>query len=120
MYLFFKINDLILNVITNRRITAVTITHDIKSAIKTGDYYYFIDNGIIQDKGVYWPIIGISLIIFLAALGNTFGQDFLEQGQDQPADDFTQNITEIFFNPKVIAIISIFTLSIFMVILLTV
>ena len=46
-----KINDLILNVITNRRITAVTITHDIKSAIKTGDYYYFIDNGIIQDKG---------------------------------------------------------------------
>jgi len=46
-----KINDLILKVITKRKITAVTITHDIKSAIKTGDHYYFIDKGIIQDKG---------------------------------------------------------------------
>ena len=46
-----KINELILKVINKRKITAVTITHDIKSAIKTGDYYYFIDKGIIQDKG---------------------------------------------------------------------
>ena len=46
-----KINDLILKVVTKRKITAVTITHDIKSAIKTGDKYYFIDNGIIQDNG---------------------------------------------------------------------
>ena len=46
-----KINELILKVISKRKITAVTITHDIKSAIKTGDHYYFIDNGIIQDKG---------------------------------------------------------------------
>ena len=46
-----KINELILRVITKRRITAVTITHDIKSAIKTGDNYFFIDKGIIQDKG---------------------------------------------------------------------
>ncbi len=46
-----KINELILKVITKRNITAVTITHDIKSAIKTGDYYYFIDKGIIQDEG---------------------------------------------------------------------
>ena len=29
----------------------MTITHDIKSAIKTGDQYYFIDKGIIRDKG---------------------------------------------------------------------
>ena len=46
-----KINDLILKVVTKKKITAVTITHDIKSAIKTGDKYYFIDNGIIQDNG---------------------------------------------------------------------
>ncbi len=46
-----KINELILKVIKNRKMTAVTITHDIKSAIKTGDYYFFIDKGIIQDKG---------------------------------------------------------------------
>ena len=31
--------------------TAVTITHDIKSAIKTGDNYYFIDDGVVRDKG---------------------------------------------------------------------
>ena len=46
-----KINELILKVISKRKITAVSITHDIKSAIKTGDQYYFIHNGIIQDKG---------------------------------------------------------------------
>ncbi len=46
-----KINELIINVITKRKITAVSITHDIKSAIKTGDNYYFIDAGVIQDKG---------------------------------------------------------------------
>ncbi len=46
-----KINELILKVITKRKITALSITHDIKSAIKTGDNYYFIDGGVIQDKG---------------------------------------------------------------------
>ncbi len=46
-----KINELILKVISKRKITAVSITHDIKSAIKTGDNYYFIHNGVIQDKG---------------------------------------------------------------------
>ena len=46
-----KINDLILKVITRRKITAVSITHDIKSAIKTGDNYFFIDDGIVEDKG---------------------------------------------------------------------
>ena len=46
-----KINELILKVISKRKITAVSITHDIKSAIKTGDYYYFIHDGVIQDKG---------------------------------------------------------------------
>ena len=46
-----KINELILRVISKRKITAVSITHDIKSAIKTGDHYYFIHDGVIQDKG---------------------------------------------------------------------
>ena len=46
-----KINELIIRVITKRKITAVSITHDIKSAIKTGDNYYFIDGGVVQDKG---------------------------------------------------------------------
>ena len=46
-----KINELIIKIINKRKITAVSITHDIKSAIKTGDYYYFIDNGTIRDQG---------------------------------------------------------------------
>ena len=46
-----KINDLIIKIIKKRNITAVTITHDIKSAIKTGDNYYFIEDGIVRDKG---------------------------------------------------------------------
>ncbi len=46
-----KINELRVKVINKRKITAVTITHDIKSAIKTGDHYYFIDNGTIRDQG---------------------------------------------------------------------
>ena len=46
-----KINELIIKVIKKRKITAVSITHDIKSAIKTGDNYYFIDNGVIEDEG---------------------------------------------------------------------
>jgi len=45
------INDLIIKVIKKRKITAVTITHDIKSAIKTGDNFYFIDNGVTEEKG---------------------------------------------------------------------
>ena len=45
------INDLIIRVIKKRKITAVTITHDIKSAIKTGDNFYFINNGITEEKG---------------------------------------------------------------------
>ena len=45
------INDLIVKVIKKRKITAVTITHDIKSAIKTGDNFYFIENGITEEKG---------------------------------------------------------------------
>ena len=45
------INDLIIKVIKKRKITAVTITHDIKSAIKTGDNFYFIHKGITQEEG---------------------------------------------------------------------
>ena len=66
-----KINDLILNVIIKRKITAVTITHDIKSAIKTGDNYYFIDNGIIQDKGKCKNILKTKNKIFKSFITGT-------------------------------------------------
>ncbi len=59
-----KINELIIKVITKRKITAVTITHDIKSAIKTGDHYYFIDEGIIKDKGKCKKILNTKNKVF--------------------------------------------------------
>ena len=68
-----KINELILKVITKRKITAVTITHDIKSAIKTGDHYYFINKGIIQDKGDCKKILKIKDKIFKSFIS---GADF--------------------------------------------
>ncbi len=47
-----KINELILKVITNRKMTAVTITHDIKSAIKTGDYYFLLIEVLFKIKEI--------------------------------------------------------------------
>ena len=31
--------------------TAVTITHDVQSALKTGDNYFFLNNGVVEDSG---------------------------------------------------------------------
>ena len=59
-----KINELIIKVIKKRKITAVSITHDIKSAIKTGDNYYFIDNGVVQDGGECKKILNTKNKIF--------------------------------------------------------
>ena len=42
------INDLIVKVIKEKKITAITITHDIKSALKTGDQFYYLEDGIIE------------------------------------------------------------------------
>ncbi len=58
------INDLIVKVIKKKKITAVTITHDIKSAIKTGDNFYFINNGIIEEKGECSKILSTKNKIF--------------------------------------------------------
>ena len=45
------INDLIIKTIKEKEITAITITHDIKSAIKTGDIFYYLENGIVEVSG---------------------------------------------------------------------
>ena len=31
--------------------TAITITHDIQSALKTGHNYHFLNEGIVEDSG---------------------------------------------------------------------
>ena len=45
------INDLIVKTVKEKGITAITITHDIKSAIKTGDIFYYLENGIAEVSG---------------------------------------------------------------------
>ena len=45
------INELIIRIIRKKKMTAVTITHDIQSALKTGDNYYFLNEGIAEDSG---------------------------------------------------------------------
>ena len=46
-----KINELIIRIIRKKKMTAVTITHDIQSALKTGDIYHFLNEGIVEDSG---------------------------------------------------------------------
>ena len=45
------INELIIRIIRKKKMTAVTITHDIQSALKTGDIYHFLNEGIVEDSG---------------------------------------------------------------------
>ena len=45
------INELIIRIIKKKKMTAVTITHDIQSALKTGDNYFFLNNGVVEDSG---------------------------------------------------------------------
>ena len=42
------INELIVKTIKEKEITAITITHDIKSAIKTGDLFYYLEDGVTE------------------------------------------------------------------------
>ena len=84
-----------------------------------------------KDKGVYWTLIGVGLIIAIAAFGNVFGQSFLEAGgavQQSSVNatdgttisaDFEKNITGTLFHPKVIGMIVLFIIAIFAVALLT-
>jgi len=45
------INELIIRIIRKKKMTAVTITHDIQSALKTVDNYHFLNEGIVEDSG---------------------------------------------------------------------
>jgi|TARA_B100000787_G_C16180553_1_gene291539 phospholipid/cholesterol/gamma-HCH transport system ATP-binding protein len=44
------INELIIKTVKEKKITAVTITHDIRSAIKTGDKFYYLEDGVIETE----------------------------------------------------------------------
>ena len=45
------INELILRIIEKKKMTAITITHDIQSALKIVHKYHFLSQGIVEDSG---------------------------------------------------------------------
>ena len=79
----------------------------------------------IKDKGLMWTIIGIGLVILLAAIGSVIPEDIGPNlaGGDTVATDgsggFSANLTNVLFNPKVIGIIVIFLVAIFAVVFLS-
>jgi hypothetical protein len=81
----------------------------------------------VKDKAVYWTIIGIGIVILLAAFGNVLGQSFTEQafqpGENTTINDgtgvasssFEDSITATFFHPKVLGLVIMFAIAIFAV-----
>ena len=57
------INELIIRIIRKKKMTAVTITHDIQSALKTGDNYFFLNNISFSCSPILidFPIIRFSI-----------------------------------------------------------
>ena len=89
--------------------------------------------GVITGEGgesLRWVIIGIGLIIIIAAFGNVLGQKFLVEGSPAISDvnetsgvagsDFEQNVQATLFHPKIIGLLVLFGVLIFAVALLTV
>ena len=88
---------------------------------------------VVSDKGVYWTLIAVGIVIILAAFGNVFGQQLTDQSftdadgnvieVDRDAgvatSDHRQNLVNTLFHPSVLALILIFTIAIFMTFLLT-
>ena len=82
------------------------------------------------DTTISWVIIGIGIVIMVAAFANVLGQKFTEASFQQGAavnattggvasGNFQQNITATLFHPKVLALIVLFVIAIFAVALLT-
>ena len=90
---------------------------------------------IKTDKGVGWALIGVALIIVIAAFGNVLGQELTQQSFDETApqnvesagtgqsgtttQNFEGNVTAIFSHPKVLGMLILFAVAIFSVGLLS-
>jgi hypothetical protein len=85
-----------------------------------------------KDKAMRWALIGVGLVILLAALGNVLGQQFtdqaFEEGDDVVVEDgtggtatqsFEGNVTGIFSNSKVLGMVILFAIAIFAIAFLT-
>ena len=86
----------------------------------------------VKDKTLQWTLIGIGIVIIVAALGNVLGQSLTEasfQGQtangtavvtpggelSTASPSFQQNIYGIIFHPKVLGLVVLFAIAIFAV-----
>lgn len=82
----------------------------------------------IKEKTVYWAIIGISLVILLAAIGNVAGQGLTEaafSGGDSgnvttissdggvASTSFSGSLMSTLFHPKVLGLLILFGIAIF-------
>jgi hypothetical protein len=80
----------------------------------------------VKDKGLMWTIIGVGVVILLAAVGSVIPEDIgpnLAGGDvtsgSTSSSGFSSNLTDILFNPKIIGIIVIFLVAIFAIVFLS-
>ena len=90
-----------------------------------------ISNYLRNDKGLGWLLFAVGLVIFVAAVANTLGQETLEATQgpqnltaaevtgDTATGNFQSNIMQIIFNPKVLGLVVLLGIMIFAIALLT-
>ncbi len=83
-----------------------------------------------KDTTIGWAIVGIALVIFIAAGANVYGQKLVEAGSgttvvngtvssNVASGNFELNIYATLFNPKVLGMLVLFAIAIFAVALLS-
>ena len=89
-------------------------------------------NFITTDRPVQWAIFAVGVLIMVAGFSHVYGQKLLpatlenetvnitgSQAVSTATSSFRQNVTRIFFNPKVIGMLFVFFVAVFAISLLT-
>ena len=88
-------------------------------------------NFITTDRPVQWAIFAVGVLIIIAGFSHVYGQRLLPatlenvtnvtgvEAVSTATSSFRENVTRIFFNPKVIGLIFIFFVAVFAISLLT-
>ena len=89
-------------------------------------------NFITTDRPVQWAIFAIGIVIVVAGFSHVYGQRLLKSTVNETSENITgveavstatssfrDNVTRIFFNPKVIGLLFIFFVAVFAISLLT-
>jgi hypothetical protein len=72
-------------------------------------------------KTPHYFLVAIIVIIFIAALGNVYGNSLLpaSDGANASGNEFQNNVAAAFFNTKVIGMVFIFMIAVFTILLLS-